>query len=268
MEIQFFAATDVGRQREHNEDNFLIDPKLHLFVVADGMGGHAAGEVASQISVHEVCRAVREQRSVIERYAHEGASDPAARQEVLAVLERAVQAACAAIYKAAQEDPRKRGMATTTCALLIVKDRGFITHVGDSRIYLVRQGQVHQITEDHSLMNELVRRGKVKREEIDRSPYARFKNAVTRAVGAQETVEADSFDFDVLPGDHFLLCSDGLYAYFKEAELPDLLDGPDIADVPARLLAVANAGGGHDNITAVVVRVAGKRCARPRPVAH
>jgi serine/threonine protein phosphatase PrpC len=256
MEIKFFAATDVGRQREHNEDNYLVDPKLRLFVVADGMGGHAAGEVASQISVHELCRAVRENVDIIQRYNAGQVEDVAeARQEILQVLEHAVQHACAAIYQAGQEDPSKRGMGTTTSALLLVGDRGFIAHVGDSRIYLLRQGQVHQITEDHSLVNELVKRGKIKRDEIDSSPYAKYKNAVTRAVGANESVEADTLDFDVLPGDHFLLCSDGLHFYIKENELPEILTSDDVADAPKTLIALANAGGGHDNITAVVVRV-------------
>jgi PPM family protein phosphatase len=258
VQIEFFAVTDVGRQREHNEDNFLVDPKLHLFVVADGMGGHAAGEVASQIAVHTLCRALRDHRDVIEKWDRVGGSNghlPTMRQELLLILDRALQSACSTVWRAAQEDPRKRGMATTTSALMLVGDRGFITHVGDSRIYLLRQGQVHQITEDHSLLNELVKRGKVKRDEIDRSPYAKYKNAVTRALGAQETVEADTLDFDVLPGDQFLLCSDGMYAYFKEPELPELMAGADITSIPRSLVALANAAGGHDNITAVVVRV-------------
>jgi len=261
LEIQFFATTDVGRQREHNEDNYLVDPKLRLFVVADGMGGHAAGEIASQIAVHEICRSLRDHRDVIERWEKLGASGEdlsTMRSELLLVLERAVQGACSTIFRAAQEDPRKRGMATTTSALMLVGDRGFITHVGDSRIYLLRQGQVHQITEDHSLLNELVKRGKVKRDEIDTSPYAKYKHAVTRAVGAQETVEADALDFDVLPGDQFLLCSDGMHAYFKDSDLPGLMGEGDVADIARHMVEVANAGGGHDNITTVVVRVLDK----------
>jgi serine/threonine protein phosphatase PrpC/CRP-like cAMP-binding protein len=178
-----------------------------------------------------------------------------ARQEILAVLEHAVQTACATIYHRSQNEPDKRGMGTTTSALLIAGDRGFIAHVGDSRIYLLRQGQVHQLTEDHSLVNELVRRGKLKREEIDGSPYAKYKNAVTRAVGAYESVEADTLDFEVLPGDHFLLCSDGLHHYLKDSDVPEILTADDIADAPKTLVALANAGGGHDNITALVVRV-------------
>jgi serine/threonine protein phosphatase PrpC len=252
MDLKFFAATDVGRQRDHNEDNYLVDPKLHLFVVADGMGGHAAGEVASQISVHEVSRVVRENHDVIDRYSD--SHDMNARQELLVMMEHAVQTACASIFQRGQAEPEKRGMGTTTSALLIAGDRGFIAHVGDSRIYLLRQGQVHQLTEDHSLLNELVRRGKIKRDEIDGSPYAKYKNAVTRAVGAYESVEVDTMDFEVLPGDHFLLCSDGLHHYLKD-ELPEILAAPDVADAPKTLVALANAGGGHDNITAVVVRV-------------
>jgi serine/threonine protein phosphatase PrpC len=252
LELKFFAATDVGRQRDHNEDNYLVDPKLHLFVVADGMGGHAAGEVASQIAVHEVSRVARENEDVIGRYTK--SHDMNARQEILVMMEHAVQTACASIYHRGQVEQEKRGMGTTTSALLIAGDRGFIAHVGDSRIYLLRQGQVHQLTEDHSLINELVRRGKIKRDEIDGSPYAKYKNAVTRAVGAYESVEVDTMDFEVLPGDHFLICSDGMHHYLND-ELPEILSAEDVAEAPKTLVALANAGGGHDNITAVVVRV-------------
>ncbi len=254
MEIKFYAATDIGRQRDHNEDNYLVDPKLHLFVVADGMGGHAAGEVASQVAVHTVCRTVRENADVIERH-RDNPESPSARQEILAVLEHAIQTTTSEVYHRAQEDPDKRGMGTTCSCLLLIGTRGFIAHVGDSRIYLLRQGQVHQITEDHSLLNELVRRGKIKREEIETSPYAKYKNAVTRAVGAYETVEADTLDFEILPGDQFLMCSDGLHAYLKDKDIKEILSADDVAEAPKDLIALANGGGGHDNITAIVVRV-------------
>lgn len=254
MNIKFYAATDVGRQRDHNEDNYLVDPVLHLFVVADGMGGHAAGEVASQIAVHSVCRTIRENADVIERH-QDHPDDAGSRQEILAVLEHAVQNASSEIYNLAHEDADKRGMGTTCSALLLVGDRGFIAHVGDSRIYLLRQGQVHQLTEDHSLLNELVRRGKIKREEIESSPYAKYKNAVTRAVGAYETVETDAMDFEVLPGDNFVLCSDGMHSYLKDGDLQEILGANDPSEAPKTLIALANAGGGHDNITVVLVRL-------------
>jgi PPM family protein phosphatase len=257
MEVTFAAATDVGRQRTHNEDNFLIDKKLRLFLVADGMGGHAAGEIASSIAVHEIRDAINNNRDLIDRYRvdHPGVQG----YEILQVLEHAIQAACGAVHQRAQNEPDKRGMGTTATVLLIAGNgdqlRGFIAHVGDSRVYLARQNQCHILTEDHSLMNELVRRGKLNREQIESSPYKQYKNAVTRAVGVYGSVEVDTFDFDILPGDRFLLCSDGMYAYVDENELPRQLAEGEVKVVPQRLVDMANSGGGHDNITAVVVRI-------------
>src|SRR5262249_52822794 len=159
----------------------------------------------------------------------------------------------------AQSDPDKRGIVTTATVLLIAGGgdhlRGFIAHVGDSRVYLARQNQCHVLTEDHSLMNELVRRGKLNREQIESSPYKQYKNAVTRAVGVYASVEVDTFDFDILPGDRFLICSDGMYAYVDEDELPKQLAEGEVKDVPRLLVEHANKGGGHDNITAVVIRI-------------
>jgi CRP-like cAMP-binding protein len=146
-------------------------------------------------------------------------------------------------------------MGTTTSALLISGDRGFIAHVGDSRIYMLRAGQVVQLTEDHSLVNELIRRGRVTKEGFETSPYKAYKNAVTRAVGVYETVQGDTIDFEILPGDQFLLCSDGLHFYLNDARIIDMLKGEDVKALPKKLIDMANAGGGHDNITAVVVRV-------------
>jgi serine/threonine protein phosphatase PrpC len=257
MELSFAAVTDIGRQRDHNEDNFLIDKKLRLFLVADGMGGHAAGEVASSIAVHEIRDAVNTSRDLIDRYR---VDHPAVQgYEVLQVLEHAVQTACAAVHARAQAESDKRGMGTTATVLLIAgagdQLRGFIAHVGDSRVYLARQNQCHVLTEDHSLMNELVRRGKLNREQIESSPYKQYKNAVTRAVGVYGQVEVDTFDFDILPGDRFLLCSDGMYAYIDDSTLPKQLADGEVKEVPKKLVDQANTGGGHDNITAVVIRV-------------
>ena len=254
MEFTFFAATDIGRQRKQNEDNYLVDPALNLCVVADGMGGHAAGEVASQIAVHEVSRVTRESFDLITRY--DASNKPEDRAEILVSMEHAVQSACSTIFHRGQAEPDKRGMGTTTSALLLAGDRGFVAHVGDSRIYLLRQGQLHQLTEDHSLINELVRRGKIQRDQVEGSPYAKYKNAVTRAVGAYESVDVDTLDFEVLPGDQFLLCSDGLHAYLKDNDVPEILGAVDLQDAPNKFVQLANAGGGHDNITAICVRVA------------
>jgi serine/threonine protein phosphatase PrpC len=255
MELSFWAATDVGRKREVNEDNFLVDKKLSLFIVADGMGGHASGEVASHLAVHEFRNALDAGRDVIDRYTRDATS--VRPQEILTLMEHAVQTAGQTIYHRGLAEPEKRGMGTTTSALLIAGDRGFIAHVGDSRVYMVRGGQVVQLTEDHSLINELIRRGRITKENLDDSPYKAYKNAVTRAVGVYETVQGDTLDFELLPGDSFLLCSDGLHAYLTEQQILDFLKTDDLEHLPQKLVDHANAGGGHDNITAVVVRVEG-----------
>jgi serine/threonine protein phosphatase PrpC len=253
MELSFWAGTDVGRKRAHNEDNFLVDQKLALFVVADGMGGHASGEVASQIAVRELRSAVSSRRDILEAYGrHETGVTT---HDVLGVLEYAVQTAGLAIFERGQKEPDKRGMGTTISAFLLIGERGFIAHVGDSRVYMVRGGQTVQLTEDHSLINELIRHGKVTRETLAKSPYASYKNAVTRAVGVYETVQVDTIDLEVLPGDQFLLCSDGLHAYLDEKEVTRQLSEESITAIPGKLIEHANKGGGHDNITAVVLRV-------------
>jgi serine/threonine protein phosphatase PrpC len=252
MEIQFWAQTDVGRVREHNEDNFLVDKRLQLFVVCDGMGGHAAGEVASAVCVQAVREAVVEQRELV---AQIGANpdDPMLRRQILQLLEHAVHSACARIYHMGQEDKSKLGMGTTCVLILLTQTRGFIAHVGDSRAYLVRRGQVHQMTEDHSLYNEMVRMGKIRPGEQVNLPN---KNAVTRAVGVRETVEVDVLEFDTLAGDRFLLCSDGLSGYIKsEEQLLALLYGDELQAVAERCITHALEAGGRDNITAILIQV-------------
>lgn len=249
-DIRFWAATDVGRVRDHNEDNFLVDRKLNLFVVADGMGGHAAGEVASALAVNTVREVVARNQELISEYRDE--KPTTTRRDVLGLLERAVQDACSTIYEVARDQPDKGGMGTTLSALVLIGRRGFIAHVGDSRIYLLRSGNVHQLTEDHSLINELIKRGKLSKEDAADSPY---RNAVTRAVGVYPSVEVDTLDFDVLPGDQYLLASDGLTGYLKDLEIPVLLTSDDVRNVPDRLIDMANERGGRDNITCVVVRL-------------
>jgi PPM family protein phosphatase len=175
------------------------------------------------------------------------------RTDLLRLMENAVQQACSAVFQEGVKDETKRGMGTTLDALMLIGSRGFIAHVGDSRVYLYRQGSVHQLTEDHSLINELLKRGRLSREQIEKLQY---KNAVTRAVGVYESVEIDTIDFDVLKGDRFLLCSDGLHGYFEEAELAKLFGETPEDKLAERLIELANERGGKDNITAIVVKVA------------
>ncbi|MFK8002979.1 MAG: Stp1/IreP family PP2C-type Ser/Thr phosphatase [Polyangiales bacterium] len=250
--IRFWPATDVGRVRKANEDSFLVDKKLSLFIVADGMGGHAAGEVASSMTCRVIRDALAAERDALTTFA-QGDSSGVDRKDILRLIEASIQEACSKVHQEGIIDESKRGMGTTVDALLIVGTRGFIGHVGDSRIYLYRQGSVHQLTEDHSLVNELLRRGKLTREQIDKSAV-QYKNAVTRAVGVYASVEVDVFDFDVLAGDRFLLCSDGLSGYLEESELPKFFEEIPEDDLAKYLIDLANERGGKDNITAVIVK--------------
>lgn len=255
MELEFWATTDVGRVRDHNEDNFLVDKRLKLFVVCDGMGGHAAGEVASAICVKVVREVISSGKDAFERL-DKDPDNLEIRKAILDLCERAIHEASQRIWLEAQEDSAKRGMGTTCSILLLHDGRGFIGHVGDSRIYLQRQGQIHQITEDHSLLNEMLRLGKLKKGEEHLLPH---KNAVTRAVGVNEFVEVDTFEFDVFSGDEFLLCSDGLCGYFKSDDaILNVLSTHDVKEATERCIAFANEAGGKDNITSIVIRVSGE----------
>ncbi len=169
------------------------------------------------------------------------------------LLEQAVQKACARIHEEAKADANKRGMGTTLSALLIAGSHGFIAHVGDSRIYLLRDGRIQQVTEDHTVYNELVKRGKLTKDQIEKVAQ---KNAITRAVGVYERVEVDTLFIEVLPGDQFLLASDGLHGYIAHtAELEPYFDEENGQTAADGLVELANKKGGKDNITALLVRL-------------
>ena len=251
--LRFYAATDVGKVRDHNEDNFLVDKKLSLFIVADGMGGHAAGEVASAIAVRTVHDEIKREKELLDDYTT-GATgaNKVTPKDVVALLEHAVQRACSKIHEEALADAAKRGMGTTLSALLVVGHQGFIAHVGDSRIYLSRGGKVQQITEDHTVFNELIKRGKLTREQIEK---VQQKNAITRAVGVYERVEVDTLVIELTAGDIIMLASDGLHGYLESPdELRDPLNMVGDEGVKA-LITLANERGGKDNITTLVVKV-------------
>ena len=249
IELIALAHSDIGRVKPSNEDAYLIDKRLRLYVVADGMGGHAAGDVASDTAIREIRQHVRTHDGVVAQFVETADS----RVAVGRMLESAVRGAGRAIFELARSDPSKRGMGTTVSLLLITPTRGFIAHVGDSRVYLVRQGEVFQLTEDHSLINELIKRGKLTPEEAADAPY---QNAVTRAVGVYEEVEVDVLDFEIAGGDDFVLCSDGLTAHVDDDEIGEVVRGHDLLAVPKRFIELANARGGKDNITSLVVRLA------------
>jgi serine/threonine protein phosphatase PrpC/CRP-like cAMP-binding protein len=254
-ELQFAALTDVGRQREHNEDNYLVDKKLGLFVVCDGMGGHAAGEVASAIAVRTLHEEVRREQDLIQDYlAGKSGGEKVSKRDLLNMLEFAVNRASSRIHAEALKDAAKRGMGTTLVAILFAGNQAFIVYVGDSRIYMLRESVLEQLTEDHTVYNELVRRKKMPKEQIDKLAQ---KNAITRAVGVYEHAEPDTLVLDLLAGDRFLLCSDGLSGYFEDETdlLGRVLSMQDAEEASRILIDKANERGGKDNITAVIVTV-------------
>ncbi|HZR94839.1 MAG TPA: Stp1/IreP family PP2C-type Ser/Thr phosphatase [Gaiellaceae bacterium] len=236
MSIGAFArATDTGRKRRHNEDSYVVAPPL--FAVADGMGGAQAGEVASKLAA-----------AALEE------TDPGA----LAGPERLtqlIQEANRRVYERATADPSTSGMGTTMTVALVEGAEVTIGHVGDSRAYLVRNGALEQLTEDHSLVNELLKSGKLSREEAETHPQ---RSVITRAVGTDPDVDVDAFVVTADVGDIFLLCSDGLTDMVRDEDILELVERhhEDLDRLTKSLVAAANRGGGEDNITVVAFAIA------------
>jgi len=251
MKIKSFGLSDVGQKRPHNEDCFLENHSLGLFVVADGMGGHKAGEVASQIAVDVISAEVHKHRKLMDTYNH-GPTQNLKRQ-ILSKLEDAVIAACQAIYRTAEQDESKRGMGTTLSAMVIVAQSAFIAHVGDSRIYMIRDERIHQITEDHTLINEQLKKGLITEDEVEN--LSQYKNVITRGVGLLKSVEVDTLHIEIAPADRFLLCSDGLHEYLSHREILEMFNQQNLEDLTQDLIRMANDRGGKDNITAITVEI-------------
>jgi serine/threonine protein phosphatase PrpC len=244
-----YALTDLGRKRTSNEDAFFIDDQLGLYVVADGMGGHAAGEVASREAVDTlygmVKRGIGGLRELVEPVEQE------AFRAACRLMESAVQAATYFVYSIAEIDRDKSGMGTTISALLLLGDYAITAQVGDSRIYQVLDAQVEQLTEDHTLIAWQLKQGLITPQEAARSPH---RNVITRAVGNREYVQVDTQCVPLSSGLRFLLCSDGLHGYLREEDIPRIVPIGGAAAVQ-RFIALANERGGKDNITAVLVEI-------------
>ncbi len=246
--LDAYGATDVGRVRAHNEDAFFADAGLGIFVVADGMGGHAGGALASKLAIETVSVEIEAHRKVFADL--DRTSSQLGRASAAAVIEGAVQRACAEIYNAAQAKPHMAGMGTTVVCMVAHGTKAVVGHVGDSRVYLVRNGQSHRLTEDHSVVGAQLKAGAITAEQAAAS---RYRNVVTRAVGIQQTVQVDTLNVDLVPGDRYLLCSDGLHAYITDSEIASLLSSRVLSELPGRLISLANERGGQDNITAIVI---------------
>jgi serine/threonine protein phosphatase PrpC/CRP-like cAMP-binding protein len=256
--VYIAAGTDKGRARSENEDSFMIDHGLGLAVVCDGMGGHAAGSQASALGVRVFHEAVLAGKEQIRDYLDcENAPIHVSKSDIAHLLQMAANAASRAIHDEAVQSSEKAGMGTTLVAVLVLNNHAFIVNVGDSRAYLLREGDFEQLTRDHNVYNELIRRKKLRPEAIKQVAP---KSALTRAVGIYEHCESETLVIDVAEGDRLLLCSDGLYRYFEPPEgsaedlRRQLLEENDQRVVES-LIASANALGGRDNITAVVMTV-------------
>jgi serine/threonine protein phosphatase PrpC len=314
MRLASWSLSDIGRKRDHNEDSLLDDDQLHLYAVADGMGGHQGGDHASRLAVEVLRREVAlvadydvAARDIVQRdpmavaFPRDLAQalqttdvrprpDPAAPQVVkwaglnanppsgtgddtfeelsdmptdpnlqvvppaaATILRSAARVAGRAIYDAAQGDTRLSGMGTTLTALLFHKDRAHLVHVGDSRAFLFRDGRMFQVTDDHSWIAEQVRAGVLSVEDARES---KFRHIITRSVGFEREVDVDVLGVPIVPGDCFLLCSDGMSNYVDNDELGRILATTYYCRVPQLLVDLANDRGGDDNITVVLIYVA------------
>jgi len=261
MRYSAAARSDVGRKRHGNEDNFCLAPEIGLFVVADGMGGHAAGEVASRLAVDTIQEWVAKYLSGSDA-AIVGKPEPMCSREANFLLS-SVRLANRIIHDTAQGRREYAGMGTTVVSVLAVNDHVALAHVGDSRIYRVRGEQIVQLSRDHSLVQQQVDRGIISPEEAQGSQY---KHLITRALGLEESVDVDLAEQPVLPGDFLLLCSDGLSDLLEDVEMRAVVleHADDLEKACQALVDRANYRGGDDNITALLIQAqAGAIAAAP-----
>lgn len=252
MNLRSSAKSDIGRKRRQNEDCFVENNQLGLFVVADGMGGHNAGEIASRLACDWVSGEIARRKDLLADYVKTPSLEK--RRAILRVLEGIVQQASAVVYESGEREAGQHGMGTTLSTLLIAGPSAFIAHVGDSRIYLLRDEEIHQLTDDHTLLAEHVRKGLLKRDEADE--MSEFCNIITRGVGILPSAEVDTLHVELAPNDRFLLCSDGLYDYLDAKEIGAILGEAELESTVDKLIELANGRGGRDNLTALAVEIA------------
>ena len=250
MDVKAFGLTDVGRTRQHNEDTFLVETGAKLFLVADGMGGHAAGEIASRIAADSISEFILHTVEEDGTWPH-GYDEHYSRSTNR--LMAAVKMANTRVLEAMRKDARLRGMGTTVVAGLFDERVASIAHVGDSRAYLIRDSQMSRITNDHSWVFEQVQAGMLTEAEAERHP---LRNVITRALGGALTVNPDASEIELRANDLYLLCSDGLTGMIPEDEILRIVveHDSDLEEACRCLIDLANQRGGHDNITAILVK--------------
>ncbi len=248
MKARGTGASECSAARTENEDRILVDPQAGLYVVCDGMGGHAAGDVAAELAVRGMGRLINEHRVKL--------SAETSAEEILRALSEFVQSASKTIYAAGSKNPAQQGMGTTLSLVWFYGARAYLAHVGDSRIYLYRQGKLHQVSKDHTVISELVERGVLPAEAAVNHPMA---HVLSRALGAQELVVPDVFSVEVVPGDRFLLCSDGVYGVLSDQQLALELGAERVEKVAETVVAEAVRHGASDNSSAVVAEIVDDR---------
>ncbi len=282
MRLWAWGQSHPGRKRERNEDSYLVDPDTGILAVADGMGGHQGGAVASRMAVELLAKelgeargdfdwAVRKQKDLSVRVTEEmnavadsadlaptipGADEPLPPggasvmfSPALELMRSIVRRASSQIFEAAWQKPELRGMGTTLTAVLMHAGKAHVVHAGDSRCYMFRDGQLRQITDDHSWIAEQLKAGAISEAEAKSS---RFRHVITKSIGFERDTEADLKSVPVSPGDCFLLCSDGMSNYVEHGELERIIAMTWYRSLPQRLIELANDRGGDDNITVVV----------------
>ncbi len=250
MRIEVAGQTDVGRKRAHNEDNFAILGDYGLYIVADGMGGHASGEVASQLAVdtmREFFAATTDDPDRTWPYKMDRSKGYEENRLITGIMLSNLR-----IFESAKTNPGQRGMGTTIVAMFVTREGVYVAHVGDSRVYRIRDGQMEQLTEDHSLLNDYRKMKQLTDEEIANFPH---KNVIVRALGMKETVKVDTRFESPRPGDVIVLCSDGLAGPVTDDDIRSIvLSTNDLQAAAQKLVDRANENGGPDNVTCVLAR--------------
>jgi len=253
LKLRYAGLTHVGMKRTHNEDNLALIPSESLYIVADGMGGHASGEVASRIAVETIMNFFKMTAQ------DEDVTWPFKEQRGLRYDENrlvtAIKFSNQRIYESASNDHRYKGMGTTIVAAFFTRGGAYLCHVGDSRGYRIRDGEIEQLTDDHSLLNDYIKANKLSPEEIENFPH---KNVIVRALGMKGEVEVDVARLEPRAGDLYVLCSDGLSGMVSDEEILQLAtEHGDLETACSALVDAANEAGGTDNITVAMVRLLG-----------
>jgi protein phosphatase len=250
MRIEVAGTTHVGMKRNHNEDNYLLMQEECLFCVADGMGGHSSGEIASKIAVDELAeffKMTSKDQDATWPYKMDKTRNYDENR-----LATGIKLANIRIFERASTDAKYRGMGTTIVTVHFTPHAVYVGHVGDSRVYFFRQGVLKQVTEDHSLLNDYLKAKKLSPEEIEAFPH---KNVIVRALGMKDTVLVDVNRFEPQEGDIYMLCSDGLSGMVPDPQIQDTLNRtPQLEMACTQLIDLANANGGNDNVTCVLAR--------------